>query len=175
MARLIYILLLALVASSLPFGCGGDGDGDSDADADSDGDADRDTDADGDGDADVDGDVDADVDADVDGDSPEDAGLDGDVDEDFDPDIDDDVDSDAESDTELTPCGPEGLACSAEIEICVINSGWVREYRCAPVPEGCREMRTCACAGEDLCVDPFDACNDGHPTDNELSCACPTC
>ena len=180
--RLI-LAALVLAASATLHGCGGGGSGDGDADFESDaggdtgGDADSDADDDTDGDVDVDGDteVDADSDADVEGDADADADGDRDQEADGDTEADTDVTGDSDADPDVTACGPDGLLCDQETEICVANVAWTTEYRCAPVPAGCEDHRTCDCAGATLCDDIYDWCRDGDPMDNELSCECTAC
>jgi hypothetical protein len=72
----------------------------------------------------------------------------------------------------LTPCGES--FCETATEICVARAGPVAiTYRCMPVPPGCEADRTCACAGDDFCVDAFDTCNNVDP--NHIECSCPAC
>lgn len=45
---------------------------------------------------------------------------------------------------------------------------------CEPIPASCDGKIDCDCAGAQICVDPFNGCNDGGPG-NELHCSCPSC
>jgi hypothetical protein len=76
---------------------------------------------------------------------------------------------------EDTPCGPSGLVCRSDTEICVARTpvGPATVYTCEPVPQGCEQDRTCSCAGAVLCRDGFDVCSETGP--NQLQCECPLC
>ena len=70
-----------------------------------------------------------------------------------------------------TECGT--TTCDAASEICVIDpAGPGFLYRCAAVPPGCENDRTCACASG-LCSDVTN-CVDSGP-ENTLTCDCPQC
>jgi hypothetical protein len=74
-----------------------------------------------------------------------------------------------------TPCGPSGLACDRETEVCVARTpvGPAIFYGCEPVPAGCETDRSCACAGAALCTGAFDTCRETG--DNRIECECPEC
>jgi hypothetical protein len=76
---------------------------------------------------------------------------------------------------ELAFCASSGLSCDRDAEICVhkTTTGVVLPF-CEPVPGGCEEDRTCACAGTALCTDPFTVCTE-IATDTLLQCYCPEC
>jgi hypothetical protein len=44
---------------------------------------------------------------------------------------------------------------------------------CEPIPAQCDGKIDCGCAGQQVCIDGFDACN--KVGDDELHCACPAC
>ena len=74
-----------------------------------------------------------------------------------------------------TPCGPSGLICRTDTEVCVARTpvGPAIVYECEPVPQGCDQDRSCACAGVALCQDPFNVCTETGA--NQLQCECPLC
>ena len=74
-----------------------------------------------------------------------------------------------------TPCGPAGLSCQRDTEVCVARSpiGPAIVWSCQPVPSGCEEDRSCACAGAVLCAKPFDLCTEQGG--NQLGCECAEC
>jgi hypothetical protein len=74
-----------------------------------------------------------------------------------------------------TPCGPSGLVCHTDTEVCVARTpvGPAIVYECKPVPQGCEQDRGCACAGSALCQEAFDVCTETGP--NQLQCECPLC
>lgn len=76
---------------------------------------------------------------------------------------------------ERTPCGPLGLTCDAETEICIARTpvGPAIVHGCAPVPRGCEEDRSCGCAGAGACQAPFDLCT--QVGENQLQCECLRC
>lgn len=77
--------------------------------------------------------------------------------------------------TASTPCGPSGLSCDTDTEICVattpVGPGVV--YSCEPVPSGCEQDRSCGCAGAVLCEGAFGVCSELG--ENQLQCECPEC
>ncbi len=75
----------------------------------------------------------------------------------------------------LTPCGPSGLSCDPANEICVSMTpiGPGTTYSCEPIPGGCEQDRSCACASSALCTGAFALCTDIAP--NSLQCECPQC
>ena len=74
-----------------------------------------------------------------------------------------------------TPCGPAGLTCRRDTEVCVARSpiGPAIVWSCQPVPSGCEKDRSCACAGASLCAEPFDLCTE--QAENQLGCECAEC
>jgi hypothetical protein len=74
-----------------------------------------------------------------------------------------------------TLCGPAGLTCQRDTEICVARSpiGPAIVWSCEPLPSGCEEDRSCACAGAALCAKPFDLCT--QQAENRLGCECAQC
>ena len=63
---------------------------------------------------------------------------------------------------------PEGFMCVFhEVQIPKLPT-------CEPIPAPCAGKIDCDCAGAEVCVDPFDGCNDLGPN-NELHCSCPAC
>jgi hypothetical protein len=74
-----------------------------------------------------------------------------------------------------TPCGPTGLTCQRDTEVCVARSpiGPAIVWSCEPVPSGCGADRSCACAGAVLCAEPFDLCT--KQGGNRLGCECAVC
>lgn len=77
---------------------------------------------------------------------------------------------------ELTQCGAGQLAvfCDSATEICVQESqGIGYSYRCAEVPAGCEDDRSCDCLGDQTCEAPADTCSDAG--DNTITCDCLEC
>ncbi len=74
-----------------------------------------------------------------------------------------------------TRCGPAGLTCQRDTEVCVALSpiGPTIAWSCEPVPPGCEEDRGCACAGAVLCAKPFDLCT--QQDENQIGCECALC
>jgi len=74
-----------------------------------------------------------------------------------------------------TPCGPSGLVCDTQTEVCVARTpvGPAIVYECQPVPQGCESDRSCGCAGAALCQDPFHVCTELGA--NQIQCECPLC
>ncbi len=50
-------------------------------------------------------------------------------------------------------------------------------FTCEPIPPSCEGAPSCDCMGEEVCIVPFDVCNDGiePKSGSEISCSCPTC
>lgn len=58
--------------------------------------------------------------------------------------------------------------------MCVFKEAQIMNLpTCEPVPAPCDGKIDCACAGAEVCVDEFNACNAGPG--NELHCSCPAC
>ena len=76
---------------------------------------------------------------------------------------------------EPTTCGATGLTCDPDTEICLARTpiGPATVYSCEPIPSGCGDDRSCACAGPMLCDDAFHLCTELG--DNQLQCECPRC
>jgi hypothetical protein len=74
-----------------------------------------------------------------------------------------------------TPCGPSGLACDTDTEVCVARTpiGPATVYACEPVPAGCEQDRGCGCAGAVLCEGAFGVCSELG--ENQIQCECPQC
>ncbi len=74
-----------------------------------------------------------------------------------------------------TFCGASNLGCDPDSQICVGRTpvGPAIVYSCEPVPAGCEEDRSCACAGGALCQGAFYACTEAG--ENQLECECPQC
>jgi hypothetical protein len=74
-----------------------------------------------------------------------------------------------------TPCGPAGLVCDSDTEVCVARTpiGPAIVYGCEAVPDGCGDDRSCACAGVALCEGAFGNCTEQG--ENQLQCECPKC
>ena len=74
------------------------------------------------------------------------------------------------------PCGPNGLTCDPDTQICVIQTpvGPGMNFVCLSVPSGCASDRSCACAGSSLCTGAFATCGD-RDEPNTIACECTQC
>jgi hypothetical protein len=74
----------------------------------------------------------------------------------------------------VTPCGGfVSLRCKTATEVCVDR--WFGASSCEPVPNDCKNNRTCACLAPYLCLGLFDICHDVPTRMNTIVCECPAC
>lgn len=75
----------------------------------------------------------------------------------------------AEQCESVSGCGdcPEG-------QMCVQNVSFMMTFTCKPIPDGCAGEPSCACAADEVCVEPFGVCND-KPGEADVACICVTC
>lgn len=81
--------------------------------------------------------------------------------------------TDCETTVAETACGEPPLQCKRDTEICVLDTAAFFEYSCQPLPAGCDQDRTCACAAA-LCQEPYNICNEWS-AENTINCDCEDC
>ncbi len=81
--------------------------------------------------------------------------------------------TDCETNQTETACGEPPLTCQQETEICVLDTAAFFEYSCQPLPLGCDQDRTCACA-DSLCQEPYNICKEWS-AENTINCDCEDC
>ncbi len=57
-------------------------------------------------------------------------------------------------------------------QVCIAYVSQLPVTECSPIPQACDGQPSCACMGAEVCLAPFDICND---IDEGLSCGCPVC